>query len=57
MNTTEEIIEYLMAALAEASDLHYQAVGEDAQAALFYIVKATIIQEMLEDIVGAPAGV
>ena len=57
MHTTEEIIEYLMAALAEASDLHYQAVGEDAQAALFYIVKATIIQEMLEDIVGAPTGV
>ena len=57
MHTTEEIIEDLMAALAEASDLHYQAVGEDAQAALFYIVKATIIQEMLEDIVGAPTGV
>lgn len=50
MHTTEEIIEYMMVELAEASDLHYQAKGEDAQEALFYIIKATIIQEMLEDI-------
>lgn len=47
---TEEIIEYLEAELADASAQVELATGKDAQAALFYHIKATSIQQILEDI-------
>ena len=48
--TTTEIIAYLQAELAEAYELHDQAKGKDAQKALFYMIKATIITHILEEI-------
>lgn len=50
MNTVEEIIAYLEAEVAEAYELHEQAKGKDAQEALFYILKATTIENILEEI-------
>lgn len=50
MKTVEEIIAYLEAELAEAYELHDQAKGKDAQEALFYILKATFITHLLEEI-------
>lgn len=50
MNTAEEIIAYLEAEVAEACELHEQAKGKDAQKALFYILKATTIENILEEI-------
>lgn len=47
---TEEIIEYLEAKLADASAQVELAAGKDAQAALFYHIKATSIKQILEDI-------
>lgn len=47
---TEEIIEYLKAELADASAQVDLAMGNDAQAAMFYHIKATSIQQILEDI-------
>lgn len=48
--TTEEIIRYLEGELAEAYELHDQAKGKNAQEALYYIIKATIITHLLEEI-------
>lgn len=48
--TTTEIINYLKSELAEAYELHDQAKGKDAQEALFYMIKATIITHILEEI-------
>lgn len=50
MNTAEEIIAYLESELAEAYEMHNQAKGKDAQEALFYILKATTIENILEEI-------
>ena len=50
MKTVEEIISYMEAELAEAYELHDQAKGKDAQEALFYILKATTITHLLEEI-------
>ena len=50
MKTAKEIIDFLEAELAEAYELHDQAKGKDAQEALFYILKATIITHLLEEI-------
>ena len=50
MKTAEEIIALLEAELAEAYELHDQAKGKDAQEALFYILKATTITHLLEEI-------
>ena len=50
MKTAEKIIAYLEAELAEAYELHDQAKGKDAQEALFYILKATTITHLLEEI-------
>ena len=50
MKTAEEIIAILEAELAEAYEMHDQAKGKDAQEALFYILKATIITHLLEEI-------
>ena len=50
MKTTEEIIAYREAELAEAYELHDQAKGKDAQEALFYNLKAMFITHLLEEI-------
>ncbi len=50
MKTTEEIIAYMEAELAEAYELHDQAKGKDAQEALFYNLKAMFITHLLEEI-------
>ena len=50
MKTAEEITAYLESELAEAYEMHDNAKGKDAQEALFYMVKATIITHILEEI-------
>lgn len=50
LKTAEEIIAYLEAELAEAFEMHDWAKGKDAQEALFYIMKATAITHLLEEI-------
>ena len=50
MKTAEEIIAYMEAELAEAYELHDQAKGKDPQEALVYILKATFITHLLEEI-------
>ncbi len=50
MMTAEAIIAYLEAELAEAYELHDQAKGKDAQEAFFYLLKATTITHLLEEI-------
>ena len=48
MKTVEEIIAYLKMELAEAHEMHDQA--QDKQERLFYLIKATTIQYLLEEI-------
>ena len=48
--TAEEIIALLEAELAEAYELHDQAKGKDAGRALAYLLKATTITHLLEEI-------
>ena len=50
MKTAEEIIAYLEAELAEASEIHKQAQGNNAQEALFYLIKKNTITGLLEGI-------
>lgn len=50
MKTAEEIIELLKAELEEAYELRDEAKGKDAQRAFFYMIKATIITHLLEEI-------
>ena len=50
LKTVEEVIAYMEAELTEAFELHDQAKGKDAQEALFYILKATFITHLLEEI-------
>ncbi len=50
MKTAEEIISYMEAELAEAYELHDQAKGKDAAQAFAYLLKATTILQMLEEI-------
>lgn len=50
MQTVDEVRVYLELELAEAYELHDQAKGKDAQKALFYMIKATIITHILEEI-------
>lgn len=50
MQTAEEIIAYLEAELAEAYELHDAAKGKDAAQALAYMIKATTILQLLEEI-------
>ena len=50
MKTAQEIIALLEAELAEAHEMHDAAKGKDAQEAFFYILKATIITHLLEEI-------
>lgn len=50
MKTAEEIIGYLEAELAEAYELHDQAKGKDAAQAFAYLLKATTLEHLLEEI-------
>ena len=50
MKTAEEIIEYLEAELAEAYEMHDLAKGKDAAKAFAFLVKATTIEHLLEEI-------
>ena len=50
MKTAEEIIAYLEMELAEAYELHDQAKGKDAAQAFAYLLKATTIQHLLDEI-------
>lgn len=50
MKTVEEIVNYLEMELAEAYELHDQAKGKDAARAFAYLLKATTIQHLLDEI-------
>lgn len=50
MKTAAEIIAYLEAELAEAYELHDKAKGKDAQKAFFFLLKATTIEHILEEV-------
>ncbi len=50
MKTAEEIVAYLEAELAEATEMHEQAKGNNAQEALFYLIKKNTITHLLEEI-------
>jgi hypothetical protein len=50
MKTAEEIIAYMEAELAEAYEMHDAAKGKDAAQALAYMLKATTILQLLEEI-------
>lgn len=50
MKTAEEIIAYLEWELAEAFEMHDTAKGNDAAKAFAYLVKATTIQHLLDEI-------
>lgn len=52
MKTVEEIIAYLEGELAEAYELHEQARGKDAARAFAFLMKATTIEHLLEEIKG-----
>lgn len=50
MKTAEQIIEYLEMELAEAYEMHDAAKGKDAAQAFAYLLKATTILQLLEEI-------
>lgn len=50
MKTAEDIIAYLELELAEAYEMHEQARGKDAARAFAFIVKATTIEHLLDEI-------
>ena len=50
MKTAEQIIAYLEAELAEAYEMHDQAKGKDAAQALAFMLKATTIEQLLDEI-------
>ena len=50
MKTAEEIIEILENELAEAYELYDQFKGKDAAQALAFILKATTIEQLLDEI-------
>lgn len=52
MKTAEEIVAYLEAELAEASEKHKQAKGSNAQETLFYLLRENTITYLLEEIKG-----
>ena len=52
MKSAEEIIEILESELAEAYELHEQARGKDAAQAFAFLMKATTIEHLLEEIKG-----
>ena len=50
MKTAEEIIEFLEVELAEAYEMHDQAKGKDTAQAFAFLVKATAIEQLLDEI-------
>ena len=50
MKTVEQIISYIEAEIAEAHELHDQARGKDAAQAFAYLLKATTLAQLLEEI-------
>ena len=50
MKTVEEIIDYLQRELAEAYELHDEAKGKDPSQAFAFLMKATVIVHLLEEI-------
>lgn len=56
MKTAEEIVAYIETELADAYDQHGQAQGVDAQAALYQLIRAGVLQNLLDGIRGAGDG-
>ena len=50
MQTVEEVLVYLELELAEAYEMHDECKGKDAQAALYHLIRATVILNLLEAI-------
>ena len=50
MKTAEQIIEYIRSELAEAYEMHDNAKGKDAAQAFAYMLKATVLTQLLEEI-------
>lgn len=50
MKTAEEIVRYLELELAEAYELHDQARGKDAAKAFAFLVRATTLEQLLDEI-------
>ena len=50
MKTVEQIISYIEAEIAEAHELHDHYKGKDASQSLVYILKATTLLQLLEEI-------
>lgn len=50
MKTVEEIIAFLEMELAEAYEMHDAARGKDAAQAFAFLVKATTIEQLLDEI-------
>ena len=50
MKTAAEIIAYLEAELADAYEMHDAAKGKDAARAFAYLLKATTISHLLDEI-------
>jgi hypothetical protein len=50
MKTAEEIIAYLEIELAEAYEMHDLSKGKDAAKAFAFLVKATTIEQLLDEI-------
>ncbi len=50
LKTAEEIIAYMEAELAEAYEMHDAAKGKDPAQAFAYLLKATTILQLLDEI-------
>jgi hypothetical protein len=50
MKTAEEIIALLEVELAEAYEMHDEVKGKDAAQAFAFLVKATTIEQLLDEI-------
>ena len=50
MKTAEEIIVYLELELAEAYEMYDEVKGKDAAKAFAFLVKATAIEQLLDEI-------
>lgn len=50
LKTVEEITNYIEAEIAESHELHDQAKGKDASQAFAYLLKATVLMQLLEEI-------
>lgn len=53
MKAAKEIIIYIEAEIKEAHELHDQYKGKDASQAFVYILKATTLTHLLEEITNA----